>query len=75
MTSLESDGAMADPEHLEILANGDVDLRSERIRWRAENGKLKHEHVTPLSVDAIAALEDERQRNPAVGEAWIFPAP
>jgi integrase len=53
----------------------DVDLRSNRIRWRAENDKLDFEHVTPLTVEAVAALEGERRKRPAVGDAWIFPSP
>jgi integrase len=53
----------------------DVDLREKRITWRAENDKLGKQHVTPLSDAALAAFEAERKKNPAVGEAWIFPAP
>ena len=53
----------------------DVDLRAGRVRWRAENDKLDHEHVTPLTPAAIAALEEERRKHPAVGDAWVFPSP
>ena len=45
----------------------DVDLKEKRITWRAENDKLGKEHVTPLSNAALAALEAERKKNPAVG--------
>ena len=45
----------------------DVDLKEKRITWRAENDKLGKQHVTPVSDDAVAALEAERKKNPAVG--------
>src|SRR5436190_21088413 len=53
----------------------DVDLKAKRITWRAENDKLGKQHVTPLSDVALSALEAERKKSPAVGDAWLFPAP
>ena len=53
----------------------DIDLKEKRITWRAENDKLGKQHVTPASDAALAALETERKKHPAVGDAWVFPAP
>ena len=53
----------------------DIDLERGWIRWRAENDKTGHEHQTPLSAVAAAALEKVWRSNPAIGETWVFPAP
>ena len=53
----------------------DIDLQRKLVRWRAENDKLDFEHVTPLTVGVVEALEKERRSHPAVGDAWLFPSP
>lgn len=53
----------------------DVDLKAKRIVWPAETDKLGKKHGRPLSDAALAALEVERKKHPAVGDAWLFPAP
>lgn len=50
----------------------DVDLVARQARWRGENDKIGFDHKTPLSVDAVRALEAVRQRHRAIGDAWIF---
>ena|SRR5688572_32347660 len=34
---------------IRLVRWSDIDIEGERIRWRAENDKIAHEHVTPLS--------------------------
>jgi len=53
----------------------DADLERARMRWRGETDKLGREHVTPLTGAAVKALKAARRRKPAIGDAWIFPAP
>lgn len=53
----------------------DIDLQCSTIRWRAENDKMEREHRTPTTSAAVEALEAERRKRPAVGDAWVFPAP
>jgi integrase len=53
----------------------DVDWRHGVIRWRATTDKMGVEHETVLTPEALAALERARVERPAVGDAWVFPAP
>ncbi len=53
----------------------DVDLQDAKIRWRAENEKTGYEHVTPLSDEAVAVLEQARRTSPGIGDAPILAAP
>jgi integrase len=52
----------------------DIDLARETIRWRSENEKTGYEHTTPVTAEAIAALELARRRNPVTGDAPVLPA-
>jgi integrase len=52
-----------------------VDLDAARVRWRAESDKIGWEHETPLSAEAVEALEGARRERPCVGDTWLFPAP
>jgi integrase len=52
----------------------DIDLEGGNVRWRAEHEKTGYEHVTPLTLDAKAALGDARRMNPGIGDAPMFPA-
>ena len=53
----------------------DIDFEDRTICWRAEHDKSGHEHVTPVTADALEVLEEARKRNPAPGEAPVLPAP
>jgi integrase len=53
----------------------DIDLEAGTIRWRADTDKKGYEGVYPISEAARSALATWRRANPAVGAAWVFPAP
>ncbi len=53
----------------------DVDLAGGVVRWRAEHEKNGYEHRTPITAEAVAALEEARRRNPGIGDAPVLPAP
>ena len=52
----------------------DVDFNGETIRWRAQHEKTGYEHTTPLTPEAVEALEEARRRNPAGADAPVLPA-
>ncbi len=54
---------------------GDIEFEGEAILWRAEHDKSGHEHVTPVTAEALAALEEARRRNPGIGDAPVLPSP
>ncbi|MDE2806599.1 MAG: tyrosine-type recombinase/integrase, partial [Gemmatimonadota bacterium] len=45
------------------------------VRWRAEHEKTGHEHTTPLTDTALAALEEARRMGTGTGNAPVLPAP
>ena len=53
----------------------DIDLDCETIRWRGEHEKTGYEHSTPVTAEAIAALEEALRRNPVTGDAPVLPSP
>ena len=53
----------------------DIDLECGVVRWRAEHDKTGYEHRTPVTVEAIAVLEEARTRNPGIGDAPVLPSP
>jgi integrase len=53
----------------------DIDFDGQTVRWRAEHEKTGYEHVTPMTDEAAAVLEEAREANPGSGEALILPAP
>ncbi len=53
----------------------DIDFEGREVRWRAEHEKTGYEHTTPLTDDALAALEDARRVNPGSGNDPVLPAP
>ena len=53
----------------------DIDMESRTIRWRAEHEKTGHEHQTPVTAEALAALEEARRQHSGIGDAPVFPAP
>ena len=42
----------------------DIDMEGGVVRWRAEHDKSGYEHRTPVTAEAIAALEEARKRKP-----------
>jgi integrase len=60
---------------IRLLRWSDVDWSTCVIRWRGENDKIGFEHETPLTRDAVAALDAARRERPFVGDAWIFASP
>jgi len=58
-----------------MLRLSDVDLENELIRWRAENEKTGYEHFTPMTVQALEALEQARKNNPGIEETPVLSAP
>ncbi len=52
----------------------DIDLEGETVRWRAEHEKTGYEHATPLTDEAVAALQEARERNPVTGDAPVLPS-
>ena len=53
----------------------DVDLAGGVVRWRAEHEKNGYEHRTPITVAAVAAIEEARRRNLRIGNAPVLTAP
>jgi integrase len=53
----------------------DLDLVGGFVRWRGESDKSGREHRTPLTPEAVAAFERVQHANPAIGNAWVLPAP
>ena len=53
----------------------DVDMERGIIHWRKSNDKIAMDHKTPLTEEALEALEEARKCNPGIGDAWVFPAP
>ena len=51
----------------------DVDLEGREVRWRAEHEKTGYEHRTPLTDEAVAALEEARSKIPATGDSPLLP--
>ena len=53
----------------------DIDIEGRTIRWRSEHEKTGYEHRTPVTTEALAALEEARRGNPGIGETFLLPAP
>ena len=53
----------------------DIDFEAGTIVWRAEHDKSGYEHITPVTGDALAALDEARRTHPGTGEAPVLPAP
>jgi integrase len=60
---------------IRLLRWSDVDWQDGSVLWRGNQDKSSHEHRTPLSGEALAALQKHRKERPGVGDGWIFPAP
>jgi len=59
-----------------LLRWSDIDFQTNTVRWRGEQDKIGHEHVTPMVEAARFALLKHRLRSvvPDAG-SWVFPAP
>ena len=53
----------------------DIDLEGKVIRWRGDHEKTGYEHRTPVTDEAVAALEEARSKSAEFGEAPVLPAP
>ena len=53
----------------------DIDLERGAVLWRKEHEKTGHEHRTPLTPAAVAALGEARRHSPGIGEVPVLPAP
>ena len=53
----------------------DIDLDGGVIRWRAEHEKTGYEHRTPMTAEAVAALEEARRMSAETGDTPVLPAP
>lgn len=58
-----------------LLRWSDIDRQRGMVRWAAEHDKIRFEHETILTPEALAALEKARTERPAIGDTWLFPAP
>ncbi len=52
----------------------DIDFESETVRWRAEHEKTGYEHITPLTGEAVAALEEAHGAKAGTGDAPVLPS-
>ena len=54
----------------------DIDFEDRTIVWRAEHEKTGYEHVTPMTDEAVVALEEAAQhRYSDAGDSPVLPAP
>jgi len=53
----------------------DIDIEGAMVTWRAKHEKTGREHVTPLTTEAVAALEEASRMNPGTGNDPVLPAP
>ena len=52
----------------------DIDFEGREVRWRAEHEKTGYEHITPLTDEAITALEEARRMGTGKGNAPVLPS-
>ena len=53
----------------------DICLESGVVRWRAEHEKTGYEHRTPVTDEAVVALEEARRMSAETGDTPVLPAP
>ena len=53
----------------------DIDIEGRTIRWRGEHEKTGYEHRTPVTSEALGALEEARRQSPGIGNTPLLPAP
>ncbi|WP_420448548.1 tyrosine-type recombinase/integrase [Candidatus Palauibacter sp.] len=52
----------------------DIDFEGEAVRWRAKHEKTGYEHITPVTDEALAALEEARTISGGTGDGPVLPA-
>ena len=52
----------------------DIDFEGREVRWRAEHEKTGYEHITPLTGEAVAVLEEARRMGAGTGNAPVLPS-
>ena len=52
----------------------DIDMEGGVVRWRAEHEKSGYEHRTPVTDEAITALEEAQRMSTGTGDAPVLPA-
>ncbi|MYH48003.1 MAG: site-specific integrase, partial [Gammaproteobacteria bacterium] len=57
------------------LRFSDIDFEGGVVRWRAEHEKTGFEHRTPVTAEALAVLEEARERSSGHDDAPVLPAP
>ena len=62
-------------QSVRMLRWRDVDMTAAEVRWRADSDKIGFEHFTPLSPDAVKALESASNISGQLGDGWVFPSP
>ena len=53
----------------------DIDFEDRTILWRAEHEKTGYEHRTPVTAEALAALEEARGMHAGTGDGPVLPVP
>ena len=53
----------------------DIDFEGREVRWRAEHEKTGYEHITPLTGEALAVLEEARRTGAGTGNAPVLSSP
>ena len=53
----------------------DIDFEGKAVRWRAKHEKTGYEHITPVTDEALAALEEARTMSGGTGNSPVLPAP
>ncbi len=53
----------------------DFEVREDWTRWRQENDKVEWEHKTPLTPEAVAALQRAEAFRVNREDGWVFPSP
>ena len=53
----------------------DIDFEGEAVRWRAKHEKTGYEHTTPVTDEALDALEEARAMSAGTGDGPVLPAP
>lgn len=48
----------------------DIDLNGRTVKWRPDADKINFEHETPLTDDAVEALQSERRRRTTLSDTW-----
>ncbi|MFH1833458.1 MAG: tyrosine-type recombinase/integrase [bacterium] len=53
----------------------DVDVENRLLRWRDATDKNGRTHHTPMTDEALEALEEARRRSPGIGDTPVLPSP